>query len=202
MLSSSQTLKPPEYVLWNVDSKPLNFGSLEQQHQQSQPLKSSSGGGHSVTFDPGPPSVSRLSVHSASASDSGRYTCQPSSGLPASTHVHVALGNLISCKMLDQLGITLSPIQEMKWLPFKLPTLPAGTGAGDGCSLLPRFSWPCCWTVFGTVKSRFCWIRGSYSPLTSSFTSCLRGPTKKLSSGSFYGPELLVNANDSAKHTE
>lgn len=82
-------------MLWNVDSKPLNFGSVEQQQQQHhQPYqqKGTSGGGYAVTFDPGPPSVSRLAVHSASASDSGRYTCQPSSGLSASTHVHVALG--------------------------------------------------------------------------------------------------------------
>lgn len=124
-----QTLKPPEYVLWNVDSKPLNFGSLEQQHQQSQPFKSSSGGGHSVTFDPGPPSVSRLSVHSASASDSGRYTCQPSSGLPASTHVHVALGNFTSRSLarLHHLFSSLFTGNEMA-------AIQAADAAGrDGC---------------------------------------------------------------------
>ena len=80
-----QTLKLPEYVLWNVDSKPLNFGSDHGWSRQGN-------GGHSITFDLGPPSVSRLSVHSATAIDSGRYTCQPPSGLPASTNVHVALG--------------------------------------------------------------------------------------------------------------
>lgn len=114
-----QTLKPPEYVQWSVDSKPLNFGVVMSSsgasgselagglqgssvfpssgahgNQYFQPLALKVGmSGHAVTFDAGPPSVSRLVVHSAAASDSGRYTCQPSSGLPASTHVHVALGN-------------------------------------------------------------------------------------------------------------
>lgn len=62
------------------------------QHQSSYTQRGTNGG-YAVTFDPGPPSVSRLAVHSASATDSGRYTCQPSSGLSASTHVHVALGS-------------------------------------------------------------------------------------------------------------
>lgn len=82
----TNTLKPPEYVLWSVGSKPLNFGT-------DQGAVRHGNGGHSVTFDPGPPSVSRLAVHSATATDSGRYTCQPSSGLSATTNVHVALGN-------------------------------------------------------------------------------------------------------------
>jgi hypothetical protein len=73
-----------------VDSKSLNFGSHE--HQPSHFKKRWNGAGYSVTFDPGPPSISRLVVNSATPSDSGRYTCQPSSGLSASTHVHVALG--------------------------------------------------------------------------------------------------------------
>ncbi|XP_046650859.1 fibroblast growth factor receptor-like 1 [Daphnia pulicaria] len=89
----TNTLKPPEYVSWNVDSKSLNFGSQDQHHQPSAFKKRWNGAGYSVTFDPGPPSVSRLMVNSATPSDSGRYTCQPSSGLSASTHVHVALGN-------------------------------------------------------------------------------------------------------------
>ena len=79
-------MKPPEYVLWSVGSKPLNFGT-------DQGAVRHGNGGHSVTFDPGPPSVSRLAVHSATATDSGRYTCQPSSGLSATTNVHVALGD-------------------------------------------------------------------------------------------------------------
>jgi len=76
-------------VLWSVGSKPLNFGTDQGAIRQGN-------GGHSVTFDPGPPSVSRLAVHSAAATDSGRYTCQPSSGLSATTNVHVALGNYIT----------------------------------------------------------------------------------------------------------
>ena len=112
-----QTLKPPEYVLWYLDAKPLNFGSEHGRSNSggilggaagagtgasglSSSLSSSSSSsssnsvntGHTVSFEPGPPSVSRLSVHSATAANSGRYTCQPSSGLSASTDVHVALG--------------------------------------------------------------------------------------------------------------
>ncbi|XP_057374631.1 zwei Ig domain protein zig-8-like isoform X1 [Daphnia carinata] len=89
----TNTLKPPEYVSWNFDSKSLNFGSHEQLQQPSNLQKKWNRAGHTITFDPGPPSVSRLLVNSANTSDSGRYTCQPSSGLSASTNVHVALGN-------------------------------------------------------------------------------------------------------------
>jgi hypothetical protein len=82
-------------VSWNVDSKSSNFGSQDKHHQPSAFKKRWNGAGYSVTFDPGPPSVNRLMVNSATPSDSGRYTCQPSSGLSASTHVHVALGKFI-----------------------------------------------------------------------------------------------------------
>lgn len=97
-----------------MDSKPLNFGSDHGRWLHGAGHVTASGGGvaaygngaqgasgtpwalgtagHSVIFKAGPPSVSQLTVHSATATDSGRYTCQPSSGLPASTQVHVALG--------------------------------------------------------------------------------------------------------------
>lgn len=113
---------------WNVDSKSLNFGSQEQHNQPSPFKKRWNGAGYSVTFDPGPPSVSRLMVNSATPSDSGRYTCQPSSGLSASTHVHVALGKFIqSFYFYKSLIILKFPGNEMAAIQA------ADTAGRDGC---------------------------------------------------------------------
>lgn len=145
----TNTLKPPEYVLWHLDSKPLNFGSDHGRWLHGAGHVTASGGGvaaygngaqgasgtpwalgtagHSVIFKAGPPSVSQLTVHSATATDSGRYTCQPSSGLPASTQVHVALGNeMAAIQAGDAAGrafrwmsllasVTVSLLHSLRW---------------------------------------------------------------------------------------
>ena len=46
--------------------------------------------GISVTTTPGRRTHSQLSIKTADVSDSGNYTCAPSSALPASIHVFVS----------------------------------------------------------------------------------------------------------------
>ena len=46
--------------------------------------------GISVTTTPGRRTHSQLSIQKADVSDSGNYTCAPSSALPASIHVFVS----------------------------------------------------------------------------------------------------------------
>ena len=55
--------------------------------------------GISVTTTPGRRTHSQLSIQKADVSDSGNYTCAPSSALPASIHVFVS-GTVINLKML------------------------------------------------------------------------------------------------------
>ena len=54
--------------------------------------------GISVTTTPGRRTHSQLSIQKADVSDSGNYTCAPSSALPASIHVFVS-GTVINFKM-------------------------------------------------------------------------------------------------------
>ena len=71
------------YVFWYHNERMINYDSER---------------GISVTTTPGRRTHSQLSIKKADVSDSGNYTCAPSSSLPASIHVFVS-GKYI-CKWL------------------------------------------------------------------------------------------------------
>ncbi|XP_012281960.1 T-lymphocyte activation antigen CD86 [Orussus abietinus] len=70
--------EPPAYILWNHNNTIINFDS--------------SRGGVSVVTEKGDNTTSSLLVQQARPSDSGRYTCNPSSAQPKSITVHVLNG--------------------------------------------------------------------------------------------------------------
>ena len=72
------------YVFWYHNERMINYDSER---------------GISVTTTPGRRTHSQLSIQKADVSDSGNYTCAPSSALPASIHVFVS-GRVINFKML------------------------------------------------------------------------------------------------------
>ena len=63
------------YVFWYHNERMINYDSER---------------GISVTTTPGRRTHSQLSIQKADVSDSGNYTCAPSSALPASIHVFVS----------------------------------------------------------------------------------------------------------------
>ena len=63
------------YVFWYHNKRMINYDSER---------------GISVTTTPGRRTHSQLSIKKADVSDSGNYTCAPSSALPASIHVFVS----------------------------------------------------------------------------------------------------------------
>jgi len=67
--------EPPQYVFWYHNERMINYDSER---------------GISVTTTPGRRTHSQLSIQKADVSDSGNYTCAPSSALPASIHVFVS----------------------------------------------------------------------------------------------------------------
>jgi len=67
--------EPPQYVFWYHNERMINYDSER---------------GISVTTTPGRRTHSQLSIKKADVSDSGNYTCAPSSALPASIHVFVS----------------------------------------------------------------------------------------------------------------
>jgi hypothetical protein len=67
--------EPPQYVFWYHNERMINYDSER---------------GISVTTTPGRRTHSQLSIKTADVSDSGNYTCAPSSALPASIHVFVS----------------------------------------------------------------------------------------------------------------
>ena len=71
------------YVFWYHNERMINYDSER---------------GISVTTTPGRRTHSQLSIQKADVSDSGNYTCAPSSALPASIHVFVS-GRVINFKM-------------------------------------------------------------------------------------------------------
>ncbi|XP_065572504.1 zwei Ig domain protein zig-8-like [Artemia franciscana] len=79
-----EAILPPHYVLWYHESRLLNYA------EQVGPLHRTSA---VVDLDPGPPTVSRLTVPVAQRQDSGKYTCRPSNAHPVAVQVHVAQGN-------------------------------------------------------------------------------------------------------------
>ena len=67
--------KNSRYVFWYHNERMINYDSER---------------GISVTTTPGRRTHSQLSIQKADVSDSGNYTCAPSSALPASIHVFVS----------------------------------------------------------------------------------------------------------------
>ena len=67
--------------------------------------------GISVTTTPGRRTHSQLSIQKADVSDSGNYTCAPSSALPASIHVFVS-GRVINFKMNPWIILFVENIQS------------------------------------------------------------------------------------------
>ncbi|XP_040574315.1 transmembrane and immunoglobulin domain-containing protein 1 [Lepeophtheirus salmonis] len=66
---------PPQYVFWYHNERMINYDSER---------------GISVSTSPGRKTHSQLSIKTAEISDSGNYTCKPSSSLPASIQVFVS----------------------------------------------------------------------------------------------------------------
>lgn len=67
--------EPPQYVFWYHNDRMINYDSER---------------GISVTTTPGRKTHSQLSIQRADVSDSGNYTCAPSSSLPATIQVFVS----------------------------------------------------------------------------------------------------------------
>ena len=78
---------PARYVFWYHNERMINYDSER---------------GISVTTTPGRRTHSQLFIQRAEVSDSGNYTCAPSSSLPASISVFV------SGKLEPHLGLTLN----------------------------------------------------------------------------------------------
>ncbi|XP_059098398.1 zwei Ig domain protein zig-8-like isoform X2 [Tigriopus californicus] len=66
---------PPQYVFWYHNERMINYDSER---------------GISVTTTPGRKTHSQLFIQKADISDSGNYTCEPSSSIPASIQVFVS----------------------------------------------------------------------------------------------------------------
>eukprot|EP00095_Tigriopus_kingsejongensis_P005088 maker-scaffold159_size295958-snap-gene-1.33 protein:Tk05088 transcript:maker-scaffold159_size295958-snap-gene-1.33-mRNA-1 annotation:"hypothetical protein KGM_18218" len=66
---------PPQYVFWYHNERMINYDSER---------------GISVTTTPGRKTHSQLFIQRADVSDSGNYTCEPSSSIPASIQVFVS----------------------------------------------------------------------------------------------------------------
>ncbi|XP_067127854.1 tyrosine-protein kinase receptor TYRO3-like [Centruroides vittatus] len=74
----TESTTPPVFVFWYHDDRMINYDSTR--------------GGIKVTTERGPTTVSRLQIHNAKPSDSGKYSCMPSYADPANITVHVLNG--------------------------------------------------------------------------------------------------------------
>ena len=87
---------PRRYVFWYHNERMINYDSER---------------GISVTTTPGRRTHSQLFIQRAEVSDSGNYTCAPSSSLPASISVFVS-GKLTSTKLCSTYNLCLASARE------------------------------------------------------------------------------------------
>lgn len=77
MICYAFTTSSPRFVFWYHNDRMVNYDS---EH------------GVTVRTTKGKKTHSKLSIHNAKVSDSGNYTCSPSSSVPASIQVFVSAG--------------------------------------------------------------------------------------------------------------